>query len=97
MEPPDFLKRIIDFDRLMEGEKRETTDADDIAHWSAVYRDMIAFKERLLSETREHIEKVPETDKELGGNDIPFLEAEMQRLRRGLEFWESRQPKDQTR
>ena len=40
--------------------------------------------------TREHIEQVPETKKELAGVDVPFLEAERQRLRRGLEFWESR-------
>jgi hypothetical protein len=92
MEPLDFTKRIIDFNRLMDGENRETYDADDIRLWRAVYADMIAFKERLLSQTREHIQKVPETNKELGGIDIPFLEAETQRLKRGLEFWESRQP-----
>ena len=93
MEPLDFTRRIIDFNRLMDGENRESYDADDIRLWRAVYADMIAFKERLLSQTRDHIEKVPETNKELGGIDIPFLEAEMQRLKRGLDFWESRQPK----
>jgi hypothetical protein len=93
MEPLDFTKRLVDFNRLMDGENRESYDADDITLWRAVYADMIEFKERLLSQTREHIRKVPETDKELGGIDIPFLEAEMQRLKRGLEFWESRRPK----
>ena len=29
----------------------------------------------------------------LAGNDIPFIEAELQRLRRGLAFWEARQTK----
>ncbi|TMF12944.1 MAG: hypothetical protein E6I37_06045 [Chloroflexi bacterium] len=90
MEPLDFTKRIIDFNRLMEGENRDSHDAHDIAHWRAVYREMIAFKEQLLAQTREQIRKVPETQKELGGLDIPFLTAEMQRLKRGLEFWESR-------
>ncbi len=90
MEPLDFTKRIVDFNRLMEGENRDSHDALDIAHWRAVYTEMIAFKEELLAQTREKIRKVPETEKELGGIDIPFLEAEMQRLKRGLEFWESR-------
>jgi len=90
MEPLDFAKRIIDFNRFMEGENRDTHDASDIAHWRAVYREMIAFKEDLLAQTREKIQKVPETEKELGGIDIPFLEAETQRLKSGLEFWESR-------
>jgi len=89
MEPPDFLKRIVDFTRLMEGENRQNYDASDIAHWRAVYADLIRFKEELLGQTREHIEEVPDTKKELGGVDLPFLEAEMERLRKGLAFWES--------
>ena len=90
MEPPDFMKRIIDFNRLLEGENRDSYDADDVRHWRAVYTDLVAFKETLLGKTREHIEQVPETKRELAGVDLPFLEAEMQRLRRGLEFWKSR-------
>jgi len=90
MESPDFTKRIIDFNRLHEGENRDSYDADDVRHWRAVYTEMILFKEQLLAQTREEIRKVPDTEKELGGIDIPFLEAEMQRLKRGLEFWASR-------
>ena len=90
VEPLDFTKRIIDFNRMMDGENRASRDPADIAHWRAVYAEMVAFKEALLTQTREEIHKVPETEKELGGVDIPFLEAEMQRLKRGLEFWESR-------
>jgi hypothetical protein len=93
MEPPDFLKRIVDFTRLMEGENRDNYDAADIAHWRAVYADMVRFKEQLLSQTRDHIEKVPDTQRELGGVDIPFLQAEMERLRKGLVFWESAKAK----
>jgi hypothetical protein len=90
MEPPDFLKRIIDFDRFLEGENRDNFDAADVRHWRAVYTDLVRFKESLLGQTREHIEQVPETKKELAGVDLPFLEAEMKRLRRGLEYWQSR-------
>jgi hypothetical protein len=93
MEPPDFINRILNFGRLMEGENRDSTDPDDIAHWRAVYSEMIGFKERLLRETEAEIEKVPATKPELAGNDIPFLKAEMERLRGGLAFWEARRPK----
>lgn len=91
MEPLDFTKRIVDFNRLLEGENRENYVADDVRHWRAVYNDLVRFKEDLLSQTREHLQQVPETQKELAGIDIPFLEAEMQRLRTGLAFWESAQ------
>ncbi len=90
MEPLDFTKRIVDFNRLLEGENRDHYNADDIRHWRAVYTDLIRFKETLLGQTREHIEQVPETKKELAGIDVPFLEAEMKRLQGGLQFWESR-------
>jgi hypothetical protein len=90
MEALDFVQRITDFDRLMEGENRDTSDPDDVEHWCAVYAEMIRFKERLLGQTRQEIEKVPDMSKELRGNDIPFLEAELRRLHRGLAFWESR-------
>jgi hypothetical protein len=93
MEPPDFINRILNFGRLMEGENRDSTDPDDIAHWRAVYAEMIRFKERLLAATQDEIEKVPSTKKELAGNDIPFLQAEMERLKGGLAFWEARQAK----
>jgi hypothetical protein len=93
MEPPDFINRILNFGRLMEGENRDSTDPDDIAHWRAVYAEMIRFKERLLAATQDEIEKVPSTKKELAGNDIPFLQAEMERLKGGLAFWEGRQAK----
>jgi hypothetical protein len=93
MEPPNFLKRIVDFNRLMEGENRDNYDASDIAHWRAVYSDLIRFKEQLLGQTRDHIQNVPDTKKELAGVDVPFLEAEMDRLRKGLAFWESAQRK----
>jgi hypothetical protein len=90
MEPPDFMKRIIDFNRLLDGENRDSYHADDVGHWRAVYTDLVRFKEDLLGQTREHLQQVPETKRELAGIDIPFLEAELQRLRRGLDFWKSR-------
>jgi hypothetical protein len=93
MGPPDFVKRMLDFNRLLEGENRDSNDPEDAAHWHAVYRELIAFKERLLSSTKQEIKKLPETRQELGAHDVPFLEAELNRLRRGLDFWSERLPK----
>jgi hypothetical protein len=89
----DSLKRILDFSRLMEGENRKSDDPEDIQHWRAVYSDLIGFKEKMLSDTHRHIADVPATESELGQNDVPFLRAEMERLKRGLDFWEGRSKK----
>ena len=90
VEPPEFAKNMINFNRLLEGENRESTHPDDAAHWYAVYADLVGFKERLLGEVKGHIGQAPETTVELAGYDIPFLEAELGRLRSGKEFWAAR-------
>lgn len=90
MEPPEFATNLLDFNRLMDGENRRSTHPDDIEHWYAVYRDLVRFKEHLLAETRKHIDEVPETKPELAGHDVPFLEAELGRLRSGMAYWASR-------
>lgn len=86
----DSLKGILDFGRLMDGENRKSDDPEDIEHWRAVYADLIGFKQKLLDDTQQHLEAVPATEPELAKRDLPFLEAEMQRLQRGLEFWEAK-------
>ena len=86
----DDLKGILDFGRLMDGENRKSADPEDVQHWCSVYADLVGFKKKMLDETQRHIEAVPATEQELGNNDIPFLQAEMERLQRGLAFWEGR-------
>lgn len=90
MDVPDFAKRMMNFSRVLDGENRDSKNPEDARHWRAVYTELVAFKEKLLADTRQEIQKVPETEPELGGHDVPFLEAETARLRGGLEFWESR-------
>ena len=93
MRTESFTDRITDFDRLMEGENRESTDPADAEHWAAVYQELLNFKQRLLNQTQQEIKQMPETQVELGANDIPFLQAEMDRLNSGLAFWEARRAK----
>jgi hypothetical protein len=90
MEVPDFARRIIDFTRVLDGENRQSKDPEDARHWHAVYAELVGFKQKLLADTHQEIQRKPETESELGQHDVPFLEAEMKRLRGGLDFWASR-------
>lgn len=90
VDPPEFVKRIVNFDRLLQGENRQSIHRDDVEHWFTVYSDLVTFKEHLLGQTKSHIHQVPESKDELGTNDVPFLEAELGRLRAGLAFWSAR-------
>ena len=90
VEPPEFARDMMDFDRLLDGENRHSNHPEDIDHWFTVYSDLVAFKEHLLGQTKSHIHQAPETKPELGAHDVPFLEAELGRLRSGLAFWSAR-------
>src|SRR2546423_470684 len=90
MEELEFMQLIVNFDRMMEGENRDSWDPDDIEHWCAAYAEMIRFKEGLLGQTRQEMEKFPFLCKQRTAYEIPFLEAELRRLRGGLAFWEGR-------
>lgn len=81
---------MADFNRLLEGENRESSHPEDAEHWYLVYKDLVTFKESLLAQTKTHINEVPETRGELAGHDVPFLEHELGRLRSGLAFWAAR-------
>lgn len=90
MDTPEFAKDMLNFNRLLEGENRASTHPDDADHWFAVYADLVGFKENLLSEIKQHIRQVPDTKAELAGYDVPFLEAELGRLRSGMSYWAAR-------
>jgi hypothetical protein len=89
-ETPEFAKDLLDFNRLLEGENRQSQHPDDAEHWHAVYSDLVGFKEHLLDEVKGHVKDVPETRPELAGHDVPFLEAELGRLRSGMAYWAER-------
>ena len=79
-------------DRLLPGEGTSTDSADprDIRHWVAVYHELYSFKEKLLKEVDEQLKCVTPPGAFELENDRNLLTKEASRLRRRLEFWESR-------
>jgi len=90
VDAPEFAKNLLNFNRLLEGENRASNYPEDAEHWHAVYSDLVGFKEKLLGEIKQHIRQAPETKVELAGYDVPFLEAELGRLRSGMTYWAAR-------
>jgi DNA-binding response OmpR family regulator len=79
-------------DRLLEGENPETGFPQDARHWIAVYREMITFKEELLSRIRMLLSGLPaEARRDVIDSDVSMLEDQLERYRRRLEFWYARQ------
>lgn len=79
-------------DRLLEGEDPLTSFPQDARHWIGVYREMIGFKEELLSRMRTQLDSLPAAARQdVLENDIGLLEDQLGRYQRRLEFWYARQ------
>jgi hypothetical protein len=84
-------KKAGDEDRLMRGENPETAYVEDAEHWTGVYRQLLDFKRDLLEFTKNRIATMEEAaSDELATTDLVLMEAEHQRLRSRLDFWEQR-------
>jgi DNA-binding response OmpR family regulator len=79
-------------DRLLEGEDPQTIYPHDARHWIAVYREMIDFKDQLLSRVEGQLCRLPKAAwTDVADNDIGLIQNQLDRYQRRLEFWYSRQ------
>jgi DNA-binding response OmpR family regulator len=83
---------VIQTDKLLEGENPATTYNQDARHWIAVYRQMIAFKDRLLGRMRSRVDALPPAARQdVIDNDVRVLELQLNRYQRRIDFWYARQ------
>jgi hypothetical protein len=90
-EAADAAKEAVDAERLLPMEEPDSRRLEDAHHWRAVYRELVDSKSGILDLTRERIHATakPPVRDELG-LDQTVMEAELERLRRRLRFWECR-------
>lgn len=83
---------MVQSDRLLEGENPTTMFKRDARHWIAVYRQMISFKDGLLSRIQAHVKALPPPGRQdVMEHDVGVLVKQLSRYQRRLEFWYSRQ------
>ncbi|HEY0493267.1 MAG TPA: hypothetical protein VGD57_07355 [Candidatus Dormibacteraeota bacterium] len=76
----------------MTGESSESRSADDCAHWIAAYRELLTFKDRLLTDMDEHMKALSRpASAEIQELDVGLIEMQRKRYERRLEFWLTRQ------
>ena len=79
-------------DRLLEGEDPQTIYPHDARHWIAVYREMIDFKDQLLTRVEAQLRRLPKAAwTDVADNDIGLIQSQLDRYQRRIEFWYSRQ------
>lgn len=77
---------------LLEGENPDTQYSQDARHWVAIYRELIAFKANVLARVQAQLRRLPASAQaEATAEDVPIIEAQLERYRRRLEFWYEKQ------
>ena len=91
----DDIKQVaaaaVDPERLLEGENPATEHVEDARRWLAVYSELLAYKEGVLTRTLRAVRQLaPESAGEIEQTDLPVLAEERDRFRRRLHFWQRR-------
>ncbi len=79
-----------DPDRLLPNENPQTGLAEDARHWRIVYRELLNFKQGLLSVADRGLAEIEQEHNVTDTTALALLRAQNDRLRRRLEFWERR-------
>lgn len=75
-------------DRLMDGESSESRSAADCAHWIKAYRELLNFKDLLLTDMDEHMKSLSRpANAEIQELDVGLIEMQRKRYERRLDFW----------
>jgi hypothetical protein len=76
-------------DRLLPGEQTSMSSGnlEDVKHWVTVYAELVDFKDSLLEEVEGQQARVSDEGQTELENDRRLLQAEADRLKRRLEFW----------
>jgi hypothetical protein len=91
-EPQRAAEEAVDEDRLLRGEPADSVHEDDARLWIQVYLELIEYKRRLLSATRDTLAGMAEgpARREVAVTDLVILQSEVSRFTRRLEFWKRR-------
>ena len=81
-----------DPDRLMTGESSESRSLEDCTYWIRAYRELLTFKDQLLTDIDEHMKALSKpASAEIQELDVGLIEMQRKRYQRRLEFWLGRQ------
>lgn len=89
-EEEEAVRHAGDPDRLLPNEDPRSELAEDARHWRIVYRELLTFKQGLLDVADRGLAEIAQEHHVTDTTTLALLRAQNDRLRRRLEFWESR-------
>lgn len=89
-EVREAVDKIVDSERLLEGEDPDTTDRAEAVHWLWVYSELLGFKRDVTNQAQTRGSGLPAAALNEVDADLTLLEAERRRLERRYRFWSTR-------
>jgi hypothetical protein len=86
----EAVDKIVDRDRLLDGEDPATSDRGEAVHWLWVYAELLGFKQEVTDQTKTSAAALPPAALPEADADLTLLEAERRRLERRYQFWRER-------
>ena len=89
-EVREAVDKIVDRERLLEGENPDTTSRAEAVHWLWVYAELLGFKRDVTNEAESKGSALPPAALAEVDADLTLLDAERRRLERRYQFWSAR-------
>jgi len=89
-EVREAVDKMVDRERLLEGEDPDTTSRSEAVHWLWVYAELLGFKRDVTNEAESKGAALPPAALKEVDTDLTLLDAERRRLERRYQFWSAR-------
>ena len=89
-EVREAVDKMVDRERLLEGEDPRTTNRAEAVHWMWVYAELLGFKRDVVNHAQTKGSALPAAAIEEVDADLTLLDAERRRLERRYRFWSAR-------
>jgi hypothetical protein len=89
-EVREAVDKMVDRERLLEGEDPDTTSRTEAVHWLWVYAELLGFKRDVTNEAEAKGSTLPPAALEEVDADLTLLDAERRRLEERYRFWSAR-------
>ena len=89
-EVREAADKIVDRERLLEGEDPDTTNRAEAVHWLWIYGELLGFKRDVTDTALTRGSGLPQAALEEVDTDLTLLEAERRRLEQRYRFWTAR-------
>ena len=86
----EAVGKIVNRERLLDGEDPDTTSRAEAVHWLWVYAELLGFKRDVVDQTKASAAALPPAALSEADADLTILDAERRRFDDRYKFWRTK-------